>query len=340
MTVADNNGVITLTSPNFTVRDDGNGTVMFEASGSNKQKFYYQGGLTFEDYQIAPIEKVQIHANEDDVGVIWPNVAEALNTYRITGNMLLTDERVESLRPVVQTLYEQLKDITYTPCSVSMPANLEIRAGHIVPIADRNGRNITAYVMTKKQTGQKDTIECTGSIRRDSVSAVNEQSFQAISGKVLNLKMDVEGLKVENKTTDGRIAALELNVDGISTQVEKQTAQAETLRVDMSALQQTANEVQISIQSIQDNGVSKVQTGMGYTFNDEGMKISRVGEQMENKLDNTGMYVTREGETILQANNDGVVATDVRVKNYLRIGDNSRFEDYGGNRTACFYVGG
>lgn len=340
MTVADNNGVITLTSPNFTVRDDGNGTVMFEASGSNKQKFYYQGGLTFEDYQIAPIEKVQIHANEDDVGVIWPNVAEALNTYRITGNMLLTDERVESLRPVAQTLYDQLKDITYTPCSVSMPANLEIRAGHIVAITDRNGKNITAYVMTKKQTGQKDTIECTGSIRRDSVSAVNEQSFQAISGKVLNLKMDVEGLKVENKATDGRIAALELNVDGISTQVEKQTAQADALRTDMTALQQTANEVKISIQSIQDNGVSKVQTGMGYTFNDEGMKISRVGEQMENKLDNTGMYVTREGETILQANNDGVVATDVRVKNYLRIGDNSRFEDYGGNRTACFYVGG
>jgi hypothetical protein len=152
--------------------------------------------------------------------------------------------------------------------------------------------------------------------------------------------MDVEGLKVENKATDGRIAALELNVDGISTQVEKQTAQADALRTDMTALQQTANEVKISIQSIQDNGVSKVQTGMGYTFNDEGMKISRVGEQMENKLDNTGMYVTREGETILQANNDGAVATDVRVKNYLRIGDNSRFEDYGGNRTACFYVGG
>jgi len=63
---------------------------------------------------------------------------------------------------------------------------------------------------------------------------------------------------------------------------------------------------------------------------------------MENLLDNTGMYVRRSGQVILQANAAGVVATDVTVRNYLVIGTHARLEDYtgstDGNRTACFYL--
>ena len=59
---------------------------------------------------------------------------------------------------------------------------------------------------------------------------------------------------------------------------------------------------------------------------------------MENLLDNTGMYVRRSGEVILQANAAGVQATDVVVRNYLVVGTHARFEDYPVGRTACFYL--
>ena len=63
---------------------------------------------------------------------------------------------------------------------------------------------------------------------------------------------------------------------------------------------------------------------------------------MENRLDNSGMYVERSGETILQANAAGVVATDVTVRNYLIVGNHSRFEDYSDGdddaRTGCFWI--
>ena len=91
-------------------------------------------------------------------------------------------------------------------------------------------------------------------------------------------------------------------------------------------------------QTIREQGVSKVQTGMGYTFDDEGLKIARTGQQIENLLDNTGMYVTRSGDVILQANADGVAASDVAVHNYLIVGS-SRLESYETGRTACFYIG-
>ena len=340
MTVVEDDGTITVDSGTFVVTDDGLGTVSIIAVENAKRHYYFRGGLSFEDYTVSKIGKVQIQSNEDDVGVVWPNIAESVNTYRITGNMLLTDQSVQALQPVAEALYNQLSSISYTPCTVSIPATLNIRAGHIVTITDRNGKVLTAYVMTKKQNGQKDIIECTGSISRDSVSAVNEQSYAALSGKILNLRTDVEGIRAENKAADGRIAALELDVDGINTRVERQAQDTETLRTDMVAFQQTATDLKISVQSIRDNGVSKVKTGTGYTFNDQGLKISRTGSQMENLLDNTGMYVFRGDETILQANSDGVIATDVRVRNYLCIGNNTRLEDYGSHRTACFYVGG
>lgn len=335
--ITEQDGALTIGSNRLVVTDDGNGVVTIEAV--QKQHLYFQGGLTFEDYTVAPIEKVQIHANEEDVGAVWPNDTGEVNTYRITGNLLLSDERVEVLQPVARTLYEQLQGVTYTPCEVSIPATLDIRAGHIVSITDCNGKTISAYVMTKKQTGQKDTIECTGSHRRDSVTAVNEQSYTALSGKVLNLRTDVDGIKAENKAADGRIASLEMTVDGLNSRVEKQSTESDSIRTELTAVQQTANAIKLSVQDIQDNGASKVKTGMGYTFDDKGVHIAQEGTQMENLLDNTGMYVTRGGDIVLQANNDGVEAVDIKVRNYLTVG-NSRFEAYEGNRTACFHTGG
>ena len=302
--------------------------------------YYFQGGLTFEDYAVAPIEKVQIQSSPEDVGVVWPNEAGEKNTYRITGNMLLSADTANALLPVAQTLYEQLKTVTYTPCTVMIPANLDICAGHILRVTDRNGYAFQTYVMEKVRTGQQDKLICTGSASRSSTTAVNEQSYKALSGKVLNLRTDVEGLKAENRAADGRAAALALTVDGLSAQAERQRTESETLASQLTALEQTANAVKISVQSMQEQGVSKVKTESSYTFDDEGLKIARTGSQMENLLDNTGMYVTRSGEVILQANADGVTATDVRVRNYLCVGENARFEDYESGRTACFWIGG
>lgn len=323
LTAAENGGVLTITIP-----------------AGNTQHFFFQGGLSFEDYQVACIEKVQICGNAEDVGTVWPNVAGEKNTYRIEGNMLLSADTAEALLPVAQTLYEQLKEVTYTPCSVTIPANLHIHAGHILSITDRNGKTITMYVMERIKTGQKVKLQCTGSALRASTTAVNAQSYQALSGKVLNLRTDVEGLKAENRAADGRAAALQLTVDGIAAQVEKQRTETENLSLELTTMQQTANALKISVQTMQKDGVSKVRTESSYTFDDAGLKIARSGSQMENLLDNTGMRVSRNGEVILQANADGVAAVDVQVKNYLRVGENARFEDYESGRTACFFIGG
>lgn len=88
------------------------------------------------------------------------------------------------------------------------------------------------------------------------------------------------------------------------------------------------------------SGIDSIETSTGYTFDKDGLNIHKDGEEMHNTLDNTGMYVRRNNENVLVANNDGVNAINLTARQYLIIGNNARFEDYSNNRTACFYIGG
>lgn len=334
----DGNGNVRVDSDLFTVTDDGNGIVRITIAGN---LFYFQNGLSYEDFSTAPIEKVQLRQNEEDVGTVYPDTAEERNTYSITGNYLLTANTADALVPVAKTLYEGLQGVTYTPCKVAVPASLGIHAGDIVRITDRNGKTITAYVMTKTQSGQRDTLECTGSARRDSSTAVNNQSYQALTGKVLNLRTTVEGLKVENADAAGRVTRIEADLAGIRTQVSGLPG----LEQQITSLTQSAADLQLRVTKIdagKGEGATTVKTETGYTFNQDGLRIAKSNEQMENLLNNKGMYVTRGSEVILQADAAGVNAIDITVRNYLVVGDHARLEDYidgtGGPQTACFWI--
>ena len=87
-------------------------------------------------------------------------------------------------------------------------------------------------------------------------------------------------------------------------------------------------------------GINSITTTTGYTFDQYGLRIHKTDEEMDNLLDNTGMYVKRGSDDILTANNEGVDAINLKSRQFLIIGNNSRIEDYEDNRTACFYIGG
>lgn len=306
--------------------------------------FYYQGELQYQDYQVTPVQKVQLRQNQEDVGTVWPDEPGQKNTYIIENNPMLVAQDGQSLVSVAKTLFEQLKSATYTPCRVAIPATPEIRAGDSIMVTDSGGKTFTAWIMKKTANGQRDTLECTGSPYRDSTTAVNNLGFRPLTGKVLNLRTDVDGIKAENKDMQGNLAAVNLDLEGIRAQVSQQQTQTDGLRQNMTSFQQSARELSIRVQSILDNGAEKIKTGMGYTFDDNGIRIDREGSQIENRLDHTGMYVTKFGENVLQATADGVKTIDITVKNYLVVGSHARFEDYtdgmSRNRTACFYLEG
>lgn len=305
--------------------------------GENTQ-FYYQGQLEYGDYRVMPVEKVQLRQNAQDVGTVWPNEEGEKNTYIIENNPMLAAQSAETLLGVAQNLYAQLQTASYTPCRVVTPAEPGICAGQILNVTDANGKTFSVWVMKKTSDGLQDTLECTGSHRRDSTTAINNLGFRALSGKVLNLRTDVDGMKLENKDTAGRLASVELDMESIRSRVQSQEVTAQELGGNLSTITQTAQSLLLELETIRETGSQRVKTGTGYTFDEQGLRIRRTDSDMENLLDHTGMYVRRGTETVLQANNQGVQARDVTVQNYLIVGENTRFEDYGGNRTACFYL--
>ena len=303
------------------------------ASGED---FYYQDTLTYSDYRTAPIDRVQLRFDEKDVGTIYPPEA-AGNTYAVTGNYLLTAQDAQSLLPVAEVLYDELSGVQFTPCKLTVPSRLGIREGQILTVQTPSGEELTAYVMSRTASRGRDTLECTGSYAREA-SHVTSQSYKALSGKILRLGTDVDGLTVENRDMAGKVAELSLNVEGIRAQVSRQETKQEELEEKQTVLEQNAQSISISVKEIQEKGVSRVETETGYTFDEAGMRISKSGEQMENLLDNTGMYVTRSGEEILTANDQGAQALNLTARKYLIVGQHARFEDYTEGRTACFWI--
>ena len=334
---------VSVTSAYLQLTDDGAGNVTLLLSDALTRQFCFQGGTALAEHTVAPIQKVQLRQNEEDVGTVYPPDAGEGNTYIITGNPLLTAGRADALQSVTQNLYDRLSQVSYTPCTVKLPADPEIAPGSILKLTDSTGGSATVYVMTAVRAGQVCTLECTGSARRDSSEAVNNQSLRTLSGKVLNLRTDVDGLKAENKDAAGKAAQLTLDVSNIRAEVSEQKAKGESLQTGLSRLEQRANEISLSVQSIEENGVKKVSTEFGLTIDRYAVTIQRSGSEMTNSLDEKGMYVRRNAgaanETVmLQADANGVIATDVSVRNYLSVGRHARLEDYGQGRTACFWM--
>mgnify|MGYP001111956164 FL=1 len=128
---------------------------------------YFSGTLSYEDYTTAPIDKVQIKQTDDDVGVIYPPDETGTNALVIQGNLLLTTQTADALRPVAQAIYDTMRGVTYTPLQVSIPLAADAPApGEIITVTDAYGRTMQAYIMQRTISGQKVTLESTGNARR------------------------------------------------------------------------------------------------------------------------------------------------------------------------------
>lgn len=167
---------------------------------------------------------------------------------------------------------------------------------------------------------------------RDKVDEVESSLRSEIMEQFTTLRRDTE--QIVMAATETVKTELGESITGVSDSVSELSSQVE-MKLDAEA-------VNIAIQQELANGVDRVVTQTGYEFGSDGLKISSAGDEMSNLIDNTGMYVKRNGDEILTANNNGVDAVNLHAKTYLIVGSGdgrSRFEDYGINRTGCFWIG-
>lgn len=185
---------------------------------------------------------------------------------------------------------------------------------------DRTGVRTAAQLEQKYSFGKKFS---------EIIGLVND-SREKVDSVTSQLGNVTESMTELSRTTED----VTVRVEQITTDVAELTEEVE-MKVDASA-------VSIAVKKELANGVDRVETETGYVFDSEGLTISKSGEKMKNTIDNTGMYVKYSGSEILTANHEGVNATNLHAKTYLIVGagnGRSRFEDYGINRTGCFWIG-
>ena len=207
----------------FLTYTDKRSTAKITPDGASNSTAYYADSLSYEDYTVKAIEKVQIRQSDSDVGVIYPDSTTATNTYAVQGNLLLTTGTETNLKSVVQNLYNVLKNVTYTPCKVSVPSSSGLACGQIVHVKDARGREFDTYLMSATISSGKASFESVGSASRESSSAVNSQSYKNLTGKMLEIKTSVDGLEVKASDLTGKYTDLKATVDGLSSEVKKDT---------------------------------------------------------------------------------------------------------------------
>lgn len=147
--------------------------------------------------------------------------------------------------------------------------------------------------------------------------------------------------------TETDYSSLKVKVDSIestvSTTTEKVNEQGETIESLSQRVESTmtAEEVRIEIErAVQEVGTpDSIVTSTGFTFNEEGLTISKSDSEISTQITEDGMTISKGEDVVLKADNEGVKAEDLHATTYLIVGRNSRFEDYD-DRTGCFWIGG
>lgn len=190
------------------------------------------------------------------------------------------------------------------------------------------------------------TVEYNGSLKEKTKWAYTEDSEETANnptnlGEALNQTFarvdkaakEVEIVVSEVAENSQSISTLQLTTGGISADVAKLDAEVNA--------KITADDVKIEVKrELAENGIDKVITNTGFVFDDVGLTVSKSGTEMTTLISEDGMTVYKNGDEMLKADNVGVVAKNLHATTYLLVGTYSRFEDYGSDRTGCFWMGG
>ncbi len=275
-------------------------------------------------------------------------------------SQFLRDNAFIELRDDVGDILNELlyntAGLTITPIECKWRGNFLLECGDKISLTTKDDEIIECFIVDDTFTYNGGLTANTRWYFEDNESETSKNSsnlgdaLKQTFARVDKVNRQVELVASEVGDNSEAISTLQVNTNGImasvagveknvNSTIEGVNDDIETLRKEVEA-KISSDEVSIAIRTELSNGVESVKTETGYTFDKDGLHIAKDGEEMQNTLDNTGMYVKRSGENILIANNDGVEALNVIVKTWLIVGENSRFENYGSDRTGCFWIGG
>ena len=233
--------------------------------------------------------------------------------------------------------------------------NTALEIGDKLTLITKDNKTLTSYLLN-------DTIKYDGSLseqtqwKYDSNSTETESNPTSIGdaikqtyARVDKVNKNIELLVSDVNQNTQEIAQLQLDTNNIRASVTNVQNNLDNMTDDLgnritdierkAELAMTPEQVQIKISEALADGVTSVTTETGFVFNSDGLTISKNDSEISTNIDEDGMSVMKGAEEVLTADNTGVNAINLTSRQYLIVGSNSRFEDYGSDRTGCFFIG-
>ena len=274
------------------------------------------------------------------------------------------------LQTLLPTAVDRISGLTIVPYNLKWRGNFLTELCDKIKVEDKYGNLVTTYILddsftykggfsqTSDWEYKPDSERATSSnpltvgekinqtfARVDKVNrtvTLHASEIDDAKSSISELQVSTQGINtsvstIVNTQTDLSETIVDIQ-NGISEQNVSNAKQFETLTKKVNATM-TSADIQLAISTEIAKGTDKVTTSTGFTFNDKGLTISKSDSEMSTNIDEDGMSIFKGSEEVLTANNIGVDAKNLHATTYLIIGTNSRFEDYGSDRTGCFWIG-
>lgn len=210
--------------------------------------------------------------------------------------------------------------------------DMEWRGNPLVEIGDRlllttkDNAIVTSYLIN-------DTLTYNGALTQKTSWSYQDNEEETESTPVTI----GDALKQTYAKIDKANKEISLVVKSTDEKINSTNEDLEELKKEVS-LKLNEETVKIEIKTAIDE-INSVTTATGFTFDENGLNISKSSTDINTTITENGMIVAQGTDEKLVANAEGVKAEDLHATTYLIIGTKSRFEDYG-NRTGCFWLGG
>ena len=201
---------------------------------------------------------------------------------------------------------------------------------------------------TKTLTNDLGEVSGTVNTHTENIAALVAKDDE-ITASVSSVETKTNELDTSLNTTNQNISKLQLTAENISTSVNSLetniTERLNGIDTNYDALAKevntkvTASDITVAIAEERRKGAEKVTTSTGFTFDSNGLTITKSNSEISTNIDEDGLSVYRYNEEVLTADNGGVLAKNLHATTYLIVGKNTYFADYGTDRAGCFWTG-
>ena len=242
----------------------------------------------------------------------------------------------ENVAELVENALAAIGGLTINQFECSWRGNAALEVGDKIELIAKDGSAATSFVLN-------DTFSYDGSLSQQTAwhyedSAESEDNPSTLGDVIKKTYAKVDKANAEIEIVAGETAAIKLTADTVQTSVTQLDNDMSEMVAEVNT-KVSAEDVTFSIQTAMGEGVERVTTSTGFTFNEEGLHITKEDSAITTTITEDGMTVYRENNEVLTADNLGVRAEDLHATTFLIVGNNSRFEDYESNRTGCFWIG-